>query len=340
MALERRELIHKISNRLAILKVALEQNQVLNDLSLNISAENFFRDVLRIVRDWDDLENLNFFEPCAKSIDLISDKQKTIIQVTSTKTAAKLDASMEALKDSRYKGYSIKIIYLLELPNFSNAKKKYVLEEYGVNVDDVVYGRMHLLKEIDNLTQPKLEKLAYEYFSDSGMRYTENAVLQLACHELIKGIKNVKIKRQLLKLQGVPKKLEYNKLDNNEDIMTALKASISFTTVITANMEGFDLHKLSNLIVDQIYRENLISELTNHGCTISDLVGLDVPALHDICVEMSLDMSPVMFAVYETVKEKMLVQDFNALQIPWVIIFTFFEICSIGYIGRHNNDNA
>ncbi|MEZ8661762.1 SMEK domain-containing protein [Vibrio cyclitrophicus] len=340
MASERRKFVHQISTRLAVLKIDLKQNQVLNDLSLNMASENFFRDVLRIVRDWDDLENLNFFEKCAKSIDLISVKSKTIIQVTSTKTAAKLDASLEALKDTKYKGYSLRILYLLELPNFSEKKKAYVLEEFGVNVDDIVYGTEQLIEEVDNLTQPKLERLAYDYFSDSAMRYTTNSVLQLTCHELVKGMGKAKIKRQTTNLQGVPQKITANKLNNNDEIMLALNSSIDFAPIILANVPPTVLVKLSDLIVHQVYRESLVTELTNYGCTLTDVVDLDTAALHKICVSVGLDMSPVLFAVYHVVREKMLVQDFNAFHIPWVIIFTFFEICDIGYIGGNQNDNA
>ncbi len=104
MAHNRKRSVDNISHYLAVLKADLEQHQNLNDLSLNISAENFFRDVLRFVRKWDDLENLNFFEPCAKSVDLISKSQRRIIQVTSTRTSTKLLASLEALKESKYEG--------------------------------------------------------------------------------------------------------------------------------------------------------------------------------------------------------------------------------------------
>ncbi|NOJ19771.1 SMEK domain-containing protein [Vibrio jasicida] len=340
MAIQRRDFIHQITNRLSVLQVALSYNQTLNDLSLNMAAENFFRDVLRIVKGWDDLENLNYFEKCAKSIDLISVKNKTIIQVTSTRTAAKLDASLEALDEPRYKGYSLKILYLLELPNFAEKKRNYVKDEYNVDVDDVVYGTKQLIEDIDNLDQTKLEQLAYDYFSDSGMRYTTNSVLQLTCHELVKGMSKTKIERHTTKVEGVTEKAKTNKIISDSKVMSALDASVSYAPIILRNVSNTDLIKLKDLIVNQIYRDNLINELTNYGCTLNDIKDLDVNCLHNICRSVDLNTTPVLLAVYQVVKEKMLVQDFNALHIPWVIIFTFFEICDIGYIGEVSNDNA
>lgn len=332
MMLIRKKLIDQASRSLAILRADIEQHQAINDLSLNMSSENFFRDVLRLVRGWEDLENANFFEPCAKSIDLISKSKKTIIQVTSTTSSTKLYNTLDALLDTKYEGYNVEIFYLIDVPHFKPKTKQNVEKVFNVVVDDLIYGRDKFIREIENMEQINLEYLVTNYFSDESMRYTEHQVLELACRDLVKGMKTVRIKRQLLKLQDFNSKLRANKILADENLLMLVKSSIDYTTVITLQMDLSEREKVAELVVDTFYRQNIIQELTNNGQQLAAIEQLDVGKLHEICADIDMDMSPVLYGLYDAIRAQMKFHDFNGLHMPWVIIFTFFELCNIGYI--------
>lgn len=338
MAHNRKRSVDKISHYLAVLKADLEQHQNLNDLSLNISAENFFRDVLRFVRKWDDLENLNFFEPCAKSVDLISEKQKKIIQVTSTKTSAKLLASLEALKDSRYEKFSIEILYLLDVPDFSSGTKLLVKNDFGLNCDDLIFGRKELLKEIENLDENDIAQLEYNYFSDKAMRYTENAVLQIACKNLVDKLPYTSIYTQRhYELDDTLVKISTNNLDAS--VVRYSSLALDYTWAVFA-LDTKDLHKLHEYVVQKLYVTAVLEKIHRAGLVLSDIVDRDFKSLNRICAKEDLDMTDVIQSVHNVIRNEMTIKDFNEIHIPWVIIFSFFEICDIGYLKGDKNANA
>ncbi|MEZ8148390.1 SMEK domain-containing protein [Enterovibrio norvegicus] len=339
MAHIRKKSVDKISHYLSVLKADLEHHQQLNDLSLNISSENFFRDVLRYVRKWNDLENLNFFEPCAKSIDLVSKDKKTIIQVTSTTTSAKLYSSLEALKDSRYKNYTIEILYLIDIPNFSKGTVNLVKSEFGIDVSDVIFGREKLIKEIENLDQIEIEELQSLYFSERTMRYTENSVLQIACKNLIDKMPSVNntSSNSTYRIEEASKKIKINKL--NEEIKKFSSVALDYTSIILS-LNNLDLEKLHDFVVKDIYRQCVISRLYDEGYTVSDLKNESFESLNDICCALELNMSEVVVNVHNRIKSELTIKDFNGIHIPWVILFAFFEICDICYLKGDLNDNA
>ncbi|TOA31789.1 hypothetical protein CGK28_23655, partial [Vibrio parahaemolyticus] len=269
MAQNRKRSVDNISHYLSVLKADLEQHQILNDLSLNISAENFFRDVLRFVRKWPDLENLNFFEPCAKSVDLISESQKSIIQVTSTTTSTKLLSSLEALKDSKYEGYTIEILYLIEIPSFSKTTKTLVQDEFRVNCDEAILGREQILKEIENLDENEIAELEYNYFSDKTMRYTDNMVLQIACKNLVQKMPYTNIyTKKRYKLDSTPCKISTNKLD--ECIVQYSEQAVDYTWIVLG-LDEKDLRKLHEFVVKEVYVTAVLEKLHRSGFRASDI---------------------------------------------------------------------
>jgi hypothetical protein len=330
MAHNRKRSVDNISHYLAVLKADLMHHQNLNDLSLNTSAENFFRDVLRSVRKWNDLENLNFFEPCAKSVDLYSKEQKRIIQVTSTKTSTKLHASLEALKDSKYEGYSIEILYLLDIPCFSKGTKSLVKDEFGVDCDDLVFGTEKLVKEIENLDEREIIDLEYSYFSEKTMRYTDNTVLQIACKSLVDKMPYTSIYTdRTYKLDDTMLKISTNKLD---DSITQYSFLALDYTWIVLGIDEKDLRRLHEFVVQKLYVNCVLEKLHRHGFNYSDIPERTYKKLNQICAQNDFDMTDVIQSVHAKIRDELTIKDFNGIHIPWVILFSFFEICDIGYI--------
>lgn len=64
-----------ISRMLAITRYDIEHHQAINDLSLNIHGENYFRDVFNFIYECN-FENANFQTQNAACIDLIDKSKK------------------------------------------------------------------------------------------------------------------------------------------------------------------------------------------------------------------------------------------------------------------------
>jgi hypothetical protein len=80
----------------------------LNILDLHLYSENFYRDCLKVLFDWD-LQNLNAVHQNMAGIDLIDNTNKIIVQVSATATKQKIESALA--KDlSAYKDYSFKFV--------------------------------------------------------------------------------------------------------------------------------------------------------------------------------------------------------------------------------------
>ena len=96
MITNRKEAFDTISRVLAITRLDIEQHQAINDVSLNIHGENYFRDVFNFVYDCDFVnandENLN-----EAYIDLVDSGEKKLIQITTTRSKEKIPHSLTEL---------------------------------------------------------------------------------------------------------------------------------------------------------------------------------------------------------------------------------------------------
>lgn len=114
MPAERKKAFDNISRALSIIKVDIEHHQKINDLSLNIHSENFFRDVFSHVYGYK-LENANFKNQNISSIDLIDKEAKIAYQITSTRDVEKVENTLKILKIMNIK--TIHYIYIIYLKN-------------------------------------------------------------------------------------------------------------------------------------------------------------------------------------------------------------------------------
>jgi hypothetical protein len=82
-----------INEMLSTLATRIENGSRLNDLSLNIHAEDFFRHLMNHLFEWQ-LRNINADKHNAEGIDLIDDENKIVAQVSSTATRKKVEDSL------------------------------------------------------------------------------------------------------------------------------------------------------------------------------------------------------------------------------------------------------
>ncbi len=104
MVMNRAQHIDYITKKLSILATEIELRGKLNLLDLHLHAENFYSHFFNELFGWD-LSNLNVVDPNATAIDLIDDKNKIVVQVSSTATKSKIETALG--KDlSKYSTYS------------------------------------------------------------------------------------------------------------------------------------------------------------------------------------------------------------------------------------------
>lgn len=101
MVSKRKIAFNSISRVLAITRYDIEHHQSVNDLSLNIHGENYFRDVFNHVYGLN-LQNANFESFNFPSIDLIDKENRIAYQITTTKSREKIDKTLEIYNKEGY----------------------------------------------------------------------------------------------------------------------------------------------------------------------------------------------------------------------------------------------
>ena len=101
---------------MSIFSYYINFNRICNLHDINIEAESFVGDICRILYGWD-LKNANTISFNNSGYDLISEKDKIIIQVTSTDKSAKLIHTLKTLetvmrKESDLSGYTLYFVIL------------------------------------------------------------------------------------------------------------------------------------------------------------------------------------------------------------------------------------
>ncbi len=142
----RQDAFNSISRVLAITRYDIEQRQLVNDLSLNIHGENYFRDVLNYTYGYD-LKNDNFRSQNSSCIDLVDDTRKLAIQITTTRTKEKLSNTLKALSKEKYKNYKVEIFYLLEKANPNKETINEFKAVYSVELNDCLFDYTDLINK-------------------------------------------------------------------------------------------------------------------------------------------------------------------------------------------------
>jgi hypothetical protein len=325
---ERVKILDEISHTMAVISVDIDIHQSINNLSLNIVGENWFRDLFNFL-DGTQYINLNFIEFNAPQIDLIDRTNRKILQVTSTGTKDKIDKTLTALIKPEFESFDVSMYYLKDKPALKPKSKREIFQEYGIQIDDHLFDKKDLYKKINDLGDLRLKELYDRFFSRIVEKYTDNMVLDFAIQHLLRN-KHKVIRNYDDDIGSIEtfEKLIINRI--NERIAMKINANLDYTALfLGTNFDSTKLSDLKQLVVDEFYRELLIESLKSK-VSLSSIQLLSIQELHILAEKNQLDFNGIINNLQLRIEREIGITDFNSMEITWVIVSYFFEICDVG----------
>lgn len=328
MIQERKKAFDNISRILAISRYDIEQHQLIADLSLNIHGENWFRDIFRFVYG-ESLNNANYGQRSFPAVDLVDKTNKIAYQITTTRTKEKVEDTLNKLKKTDYKDFKVKIFFLLKKAKFKKETVDYFKEIYSIDVDDYLYDYTDLLKDIDQLETNQIIELNRRFFSTTSEKYTDVIVLDLIFKHLL-------LERRVVKKNfdddfgtvDTEEKLKVNKI--NPRISADINKGLDYRMVIDSlGQEDSLVTDLKNFVIDDLYKSILL-EVLESKVSKKELQDKKTYELQDIASEQSVDFNKLIGKLHEKLESNIEIKDFNSMEVSWVIIAYFFELCDVG----------
>lgn len=322
----RKEMFDNISKALAILRYDIEQHQSINDFSLNIHGEDLFKNILNGIYSGAEYINANIGGKNEPYIDLVDKKNKRIIQVTTTRTKEKILNTLKVYSNPKYKSYYLEFIYLLNKPSLNSESVKEISNSYGIDIKPRLKDHSDLLSDIKSLDDTNLTKLYNDCFSYIEKKYTDEEVLDLVFRKLIRDHKKVIISYDdSFGTLEVTEKLIINKI--NPRVQSSINTGLDYSTIVQNIDNGETASELQTVVVDDFYKNILRQELKSKA-KLSE--SLTIEELHNIALEFEVDFSKILGKLAERIAAAALVDDFNTMNIPWIVIAYYFEICEVG----------
>lgn len=166
-----------IRDRFAILRNAIETDVSLNVTGLNISTENFFRDLLNYIL-CGNFKNLNVDLGNSAAIDLADDNLKHCIQVTSTSGKSKIDKTLKKfVEHGLHKKYDRLTVFIATKKKAYRANKfSDPTADFSIVTKDDVWDWDNIMKLIDDLEQVQLT--AVREFVENGIHIEPSKIPQ------------------------------------------------------------------------------------------------------------------------------------------------------------------
>jgi len=160
VSLQRQEDIEIIISRGAILRNMIETSSALNLMSIHVTAENFFRDLLNLLLGYD-LVNLNMVLANSAAIDLGDESKKVCIQVTATADKSKIDKTVKKFVEKGLNNQYSRLIMLIV-----TKKKKYQSDTisdptgaFKIDVKSDIWDWDEIAKFANDLSSEKLHEV-------------------------------------------------------------------------------------------------------------------------------------------------------------------------------------
>ena len=324
---QRKKIFDKISRLWAITRYDIEHHQTINDLSLNIHGENFFRDLFNVLYNLN-LQNTNFKSANSPCIDLIDNNKKLAYQITTERTAHKIKDTLRVLKNNKYNGFNIKIFYLLDKAKPSRATIEMIKNLFNINLNDILFDYSDIIRDINNLETDKLFSIYNNHFEDISEKYTNHIALDLAVKHLIKQAKQIKkdYDDEFGTIQ-VKEKIKLNRI--NPRISAHITMGQDYRSLIEELKEDNSLSDLRNYIVDELYK-GILRKSIEEKQILKSKQGYTTFKLQEKAAQLNIDFNKLIKKLYEQIKNELKIDDFNSINIPWIIIGYFFEICDVG----------
>ena len=281
--MELKRLTSIITSRLSYLSSEVRLSGSMNLLDSNVLLEDVFKEILNITYGLK-LQNANLTKQNIKAIDLIDCSSKTIIQVSSDNSKAKVQGSLNKIEPSKYEGYTFKFVCISK--GVSHLKKYHFNVPKGIsfNVETDCYDDKRIVRDVLDKDIDTISALA-SYLEKSILPATADerrpsvityVINRLADEPLAERAINPDIKPFDLK-----PKMDFNSLDKWRDI-------ISEYTVFS-------------LLVDKIYRT-----YDEQGVNKSFAV---LSSLHDLYINLASELTgdalfdKLLESVYEIVNK-------------------------------------
>lgn len=326
MVTDREAAVNSIFKAMSLTRFEIEQRQAINDLSLNIHIENFLRDILNLVHK-SSYRNLNKDKQNFSYIDLIDDETKSVVQVTSTRTKKKLLDSLKIFSDDKYENYDLIMYYLLESPNFPEKTQKEVKSKYPTfDFSTGIKDSKDLMKDINDLETIDLIRIA-KLHEGINNYFTEDIILNHVCRELaLKAPKRPIHYDDYLGSKVVEDKIVINSLNRRTE--NYILSSLDFTPIIS-NIDDKVKEDLREAVIDGFYRDILLDTLKG-VMDIEPVKLLNTDILQKLAQNSDIDFDKIIFKLTEVIKDKISISDFNSMNIPWIVVSYFFELCDVG----------
>ena len=217
----------KIKTLLNILKGEIKDNGRLNLLDINVHAEDFFRDLLNLIYDWQ-LQNMNQWNQNAAGGDLWYDSGKLVFQVSSTATKDKIQSSIDKLSAEQFAGYRFKFLRIdgdvIKLRKVSYSMHDDITFDPSVDIIDI----STLLQVIAHLNIDCLRKVyelcVKEIVPSETPKVTETD-LAIVVKALAANVRNWSKERRPIEFD-VEKKIDFNHLEGKKRLINDYKLYI------------------------------------------------------------------------------------------------------------------
>ena len=145
--MELKRLTSIITSRLAYLSSEVRLSGSMNLLDSNVLLEDVFKEILNITYGLK-LQNANLIKQNIKAIDLIDCSSKTIIQVSSDNSKAKVQTSLDKIELPKYEGYTFKFVCISK--GVSHLKKHHFNVPKGIsfNAETDCYDDKRILRDV------------------------------------------------------------------------------------------------------------------------------------------------------------------------------------------------
>ena len=215
-----------IEEKLNVLRYRIESRGKINLLDLNIHSETFFENFFNLLFGYN-LINLNAFSQNIEGIDLIDNKNKIVVQVSSTCTKTKIESSLNKKIYENYVNYQYIFISISkEVP--STLKKQDFKNPYNIKFDpskDII--------DIENILRTicaldiEMQRKIYDFIKKELGDEMNDAKIDSNLAKIINILSEKKLDLDDSPIETIPfnieKKIEFNDLKNIEEIINDYK---------------------------------------------------------------------------------------------------------------------
>ncbi len=285
-----------VEAKLLLLVSQIESRGKLNILDFHSHSENFFRDLLNRLFDWQ-LENINAAKQNTEGIDLIDATNKIVVQVSSISTKQKVESALS--KDlSSYSEYSFKFVPItLDAKGLRGASCKNP-HNLCFSADSDIYDIRHILKAIVHLDIVK-QKSIYEFIKRELGNCPDLIMLETNLANIIKVLSGQDWDSPHGKYQTVSfeieQKIDYNELNLTKSIISEFAVHSSRLDKLYKEFDKQGVNKSRSVLasIQKMYISSSMDSLTG------DALFLDVIEQAVQTILNSANHSPMPFEELE-----------------------------------------